>query len=97
MDIQLTVFQAFIVLLIVTILLTLPSTPGFVGAMEFGIKSGLMLFGVDENQALAFALVYHITQYLPVTIGGFVVLWLEGFSMREISHVQTPDAAPDPA
>ena len=72
-------------------------TPGFVGAMEFGIKSGLMLFGVDENQALAFALVYHITQYLPVTIGGFVVLWLEGFSMREISHVQTPDVAPDPA
>jgi uncharacterized protein (TIRG00374 family) len=97
MDIQLTVFQAFIVLLIVTILLTLPSTPGFVGAMEFGIKSGLMLFGVDENQALAFALVYHITQYLPITIGGFIVLWLEGLSMREISHVQTPDAAPDPA
>jgi glycosyltransferase 2 family protein len=93
----LTVLQAFVVLLIVTILLTLPSTPGFVGAMEFGIKSGLVLFGVDENQALAFALVYHVTQYVPITIGGFVALWLEGLSMSEISHAPTPDAAADPA
>lgn len=92
----LTVFQAFVVLLIVTILLTLPSTPGFVGAMELGIKSGLMLFGVDENQALAFALVYHVTQYVPITVGGFIALWLEGLSMREISHAQAPDAATDP-
>jgi len=102
MDIQtpegpLTVFQAFVVLLIVTIILTLPSTPGFVGAMEFGIKSGLVLFGVDENQALAFALVYHVTQYVPITAGGFIALWLEGFSMREISHISAPDAAADPA
>jgi glycosyltransferase 2 family protein len=97
MDIQLTVFQAFVVLLIVTILLTLPSTPGFVGAMEFGIKSGLVLFGVDESRALAFALVYHVTQYLPITVGGFIALWLEGLSMREISHVSAPDAATDPA
>jgi len=94
----LTVFQAFVVLLIVTLLLTLPSTPGFVGAMEFGIKSGLVLFGVDENQALAFALVYHITQYLPITIGGFIALWLEGLTMRELSGSSaTPDAAADPA
>ena len=97
MDIQLTVFQAFVVLLIVTILLTLPSTPGFVGAMEFGIKSGLVLFGVDESRALAFALVYHVTQYVPITIAGFVALWLEGLSMHEISHVPAPDAAADPA
>jgi uncharacterized protein (TIRG00374 family) len=100
----LTVFQAFVVLLIVTLVLTLPSTPGFVGTMEFGIKSGLVLFGVDENQALAFAVVYHAVQFVPVTIAGFLALWLEGLSMSEISHVGAPQgeaaeeaAAPDPA
>ncbi len=95
MGIDLTVSQAFVVLLSVTILLTLPSTPGFVGTMETGIKTGLVLFGVDPSQALAFALVYHVTQYVPITIGGFVALWLEGLSMRDISHVQAPDAAAD--
>lgn len=98
MDINLTVFQSFVVLLIVTILLTLPSTPGFLGAMELGIKLGLVLFGVDESRAFAFALVYHVTQYVPITLGGFIVLWLERIGMREISHVPAPDAAAaDPA
>ncbi len=97
MDVPLSVPQAFVVLLILTIILTLPSTPGFVGAMEFGITSGLVLFGVDASRALAFALVYHVTQYVPITIAGFVALWLEGLSMREISHVSVPDAAADPA
>jgi len=98
MDIHLTLFQAFVVLLIVTILLTLPSTPGFLGAMELGITWGLVLFGVDASRAFAFALVYHVTQYVPITVGGFIVLWLEGMGMREISHVPAPDAAAaDPA
>jgi uncharacterized protein (TIRG00374 family) len=91
MDIQLTLLQAFVVLLIVTILLTLPSTPGFLGAMELGITWGLMLFGVDASQAFAFALVYHVTQYVPITVAGFIALWMEGMGMAEISHVQPPD------
>jgi glycosyltransferase 2 family protein len=98
MDINLTVFQSFVVLLIVTILLTLPSTPGFLGAMELGIKLGLVLFGIDESRALAFALVYHVTQYIPITLAGLAVLWLERIGMREISHVPAADAAAaDPA
>ena len=97
MDIQLTLFQAFVVLLIVTILLTLPSTPGFVGALELGITWGLMLFGVDASRAFAFALVYHVTQYVPVTIAGFIALSMEGIGMKEISHVPAPEAAADPA
>jgi glycosyltransferase 2 family protein len=98
MDIQLTLLQAFVVLLIVTILLTLPSTPGFLGAMELGITWGLVLFGVDTSQAFAFALVYHVTQYVPVTVAGFVALSLEGMGMRDISHVQPPDTVgADPA
>lgn len=91
-DIRLSVFDAFVVLLILTIGLTLPSTPGFVGAMEAAIVTGLAFFGVDQSQAFALAVVYHVTQYIPITVGGFVALWLERMTFTELAHVPTAGA-----
>jgi uncharacterized protein (TIRG00374 family) len=88
-DIHLGFAESFVVLLILTIALTLPTTPGFVGAMEWAIKVGLVMFGVDASQAFAFAIVYHVTQYVPLTLGGFVAVWLARLSMGEIAKVQS--------
>jgi uncharacterized protein (TIRG00374 family) len=88
-EIHLGFAESFVVLLILTIALTLPTTPGFVGAMEWAIKVGLVLFGIDASQAFAFAIVYHVTQYVPLTLGGFVAAWLARLSMGEIAHVQS--------
>ncbi len=93
-DIHLSLVGAFIVLLILTIGLTLPSTPGFVGAMEAAIIGGLVYFGVDKTQAAAAAIVYHVTQFVPYTIAGFVVLWLERITLADIAHVSEADAQP---
>lgn len=89
-SIELSLLQAFIVLLILTIVLTLPSSPGFVGAMEWAITTGLVLFRVEPSQAFAFAVVYHVTQYVPITLGGLMALWLEPLTMGEIAHAQAP-------
>lgn len=85
-DLRLSVADAFVVLLILTIGLTLPSTPGFVGAMEAAIVTGMVWLGVDESRAFAVAVVYHVTQYLPITIGGFVALWFERMSFTDVAH-----------
>jgi hypothetical protein len=95
-NIELTLGHAFVVLLILTIVLTLPSSPGFVGVMETAIVFGLGLFGINPDQAFAVALVYHVTQYLPVTIGGVIALWLARLSVDEIAHVQGPPPGTDP-
>jgi hypothetical protein len=95
-NIELTLGHAFVVLLILTIVLTLPSSPGFVGVMETAIVFGLGLFGVDPDQAFAVAIVYHVTQYLPVTIGGVIALWLARLSVDEIAHVQGPPPGANP-
>jgi len=92
-DIHLSLFQSFVVLLILTIALTLPSTPGFVGTMELALTEGLVLFGIDDSRAFAFALVYHVTQYVPITVAGILALWLERLSIRDIAHVPAADAA----
>ncbi len=96
-NMSLTIFQSFVVLLILTIVLTLPGAPGFVGAMELGIKSSLVLFGVSDSQAFALAAVYHVMQYIPVTAGGFIALWFERLTMAEIASVapNAPDDAGD--
>lgn len=50
--------------------IALPSTPGYVGAFEAPIIIVLGLYGVDKNLAAAYALTYHVTTFLPITLLG---------------------------
>ncbi|HEY7682825.1 MAG TPA: lysylphosphatidylglycerol synthase transmembrane domain-containing protein [Gemmatimonadales bacterium] len=50
--------------------ISLPSTPGYVGAFEFPIIEILTLYGADRNLAAAYALTYHVTTFLPITLLG---------------------------
>lgn len=97
-DIHLSVLDAFVVLLILTIGLTLPSTPGFVGVLEAAIAEGLKFFGIDPSQAFAVAVVYHLTQYVPITVGGFIALWLGRMSLADIKKAEAAveKATPNP-
>ena len=50
--------------------IALPSTPGYVGAFELPIIAVLSLYGVDKSLAAAYALSYHVTTFLPITLLG---------------------------
>jgi uncharacterized protein (TIRG00374 family) len=50
--------------------IALPSTPGYVGAFELPIIAVLALYEVDRNLAAAYALTYHVTTFLPITLLG---------------------------
>ena len=50
--------------------IALPSTPGYVGAFELPIIAVLALHGVDKGLAAAYALTYHVTTFLPITLLG---------------------------
>ena len=47
-----------------------PSSPGFVGVFEAAIRVSLALYGVDEGRAVSYAIGYHITTFLPITVLG---------------------------
>jgi uncharacterized membrane protein YbhN (UPF0104 family) len=70
LDLHLPPAAPLMVLLSVTLLLALPSAPAGVGTLEMGAVAALRLCGVDEARALAFALVYHAMQVVPVTLLG---------------------------
>ena len=62
-----------------------PSSPGYVGVFDFIGRSVLAQFGVPEEAALAYVLVVHTALVLPVTLLGFVYIWREGLSLREVA------------
>jgi uncharacterized protein (TIRG00374 family) len=49
-----------------------PSTPGFLGVFEAGTLLTLKLYGVDPSLAVSYALTYHLTTFVPITVLG---LW----------------------
>lgn len=50
--------------------IAVPSTPGYVGAFELPIVAVLALYGISRSQALAYALTYHVTTFVPITLLG---------------------------
>ena len=64
---------AFLTLLAVNLALAFPfAPPGNIGTLEVGATLALVGFGVPKEQALAFGLVYHFLQVVPIGILGMV-------------------------
>lgn len=62
---------AFLVLLAVNLALAFPfAPPGNLGTLEVGATLALVGFGVPKEQALAFGLVYHFLQVVPIGLLG---------------------------
>jgi uncharacterized protein (TIRG00374 family) len=66
----------------------IPSSPGFIGIFQYLCILSLSFFDVPKENALAFSVVLHATQYLPVTLLG----WL--FWARE--DLVPPERSPTP-
>ena len=64
---------AFFVLLAVNLALAVPfAPPGNVGTLEVGATLALLGFGVAKEQALAFGIVYHLLQVVPIGLLGIL-------------------------
>lgn len=72
-DVHLTFATAFCVLVGFNIAMVVPS-PGALGAVETGGTAALVFFGAPRSNALAFMLVYHLTQLLPAIAAGAALL-----------------------
>lgn len=72
-DVHLTFATAFCVLVGFNIAMLVPS-PGALGSVETAGTAALGFFGAPRANALAFMLVYHLTQLLPAIAAGAAVL-----------------------
>ena len=58
-------------------------TPGYFGQFEFLVAAALALFGVPNDLAVAYALTYHITTFLPIVLLGLVSMSRTGLHVRD--------------
>ncbi len=52
--------------------ISIPSTPGFFGPFEAVIVGVLALYGIPRDVAFSYAISYHVTSFIPITLLG---LW----------------------
>jgi uncharacterized protein (TIRG00374 family) len=70
---------------------SLPSSPGFVGVIQAASWAALRLFGVPSDDALSFSILLHASQFIPVTLWGLALLFVEHVSLAEAAR---PHEAP---
>ena len=76
---------ATVVLLGINLAVALPSLPAGAGTFESGAVLVLVLSGVSKEAGVAFALLYHVVQVVPVTFSGLIVVWQAGLRLDRLS------------
>ncbi|HXL15684.1 MAG TPA: lysylphosphatidylglycerol synthase transmembrane domain-containing protein [Methylomirabilota bacterium] len=75
MGLSLPLWSPFLLSFVVCVAIMVPSSPGFIGVLEASCVAGLALLGVDASRALAYGVLYHLTQIVPlVLLGGFYAM-----------------------
>lgn len=80
---------ATIVLLGINLAIALPSMPASAGTFEGGASLVLVLSGIAKGPAVAFALLYHAVQVIPVTIAGLGVVSRVGLTLDKLPAFPT--------
>jgi uncharacterized membrane protein YbhN (UPF0104 family) len=78
----------------VNLAIALPSAPGHAGAIEAGAALALVALGSSHRDAVAFAVLYRVVQWVPVTVGGALVWgWRAGMRAKGRAVAAPPVSA----
>jgi uncharacterized protein (TIRG00374 family) len=92
MHLDLPFMAGWVVLAFVGIGISVPSAPGYLGVFHFAAKLALEIFGVASSTALAYALIYHASAVVPITLLGWLYLLREHVSLGDVRRAPTPVA-----
>jgi uncharacterized protein (TIRG00374 family) len=83
---KLPVASAAAVMIINTIILMVPITPGNAGTFEVAVSTSLAAFSIGRTDAVLFALALHLLDLLPIVTLGMAFFWHEKVSLREFKE-----------
>jgi hypothetical protein len=75
---------SFVVLVVVSLMISIPSTAGYVGVFHWATQISLQIYGLKQSQGLAVAIILHAAQYIPITLLGFYFLRREHLRLRTV-------------
>jgi len=77
-------WAAVFVLIVISMGIAIPSSPGYIGTFQYFAILGLGVFGIDKNTALTYSLVLHVSQWIIITVIGWIYLYHERISFSDI-------------
>jgi hypothetical protein len=83
---QLPPLASLLLIVLVSLGSMIPSAPAFLGTLQYACVIGLGIYGIDRANALAFSAVYHVTQFLPITLTGLYYAWGSHLHWRELTE-----------
>jgi hypothetical protein len=81
---SLSFLTAIALVVIVSIGIMLPAAPGYVGNFQYFTVLGLAIFSIPQEQALAYSLVTHAGQFVPVTVVGLFYFFRQSAGLTEL-------------
>ncbi len=78
---------AIVILGFIVVGLTLPTSPGFFGTIEYCYVLALTAVGVDASKALSAAIYYHLPTWVVITISGLLLLRYNKVSFSQVRSV----------
>lgn len=92
-DLDLPLTASFVLLVVVSVSILIPSTPGYLGVYHYATVWTLTSknYQIDSEHALSFALVLHAAQYIPITLMGFYYLRKSHLSLAKLEEQSTAD------
>lgn len=69
---------------LIALAVAIPSSPGFFGPFEAAAKLGLALWEIPPEQAVSFAVGFHLGGFVPVTLIGLYYAWRVNLRWSEV-------------
>ena len=83
---------SLVLLVITTIAVVVPSSPGYVGTYHYLCQLSLGFFGVPKSEALTFAFVIHGINFFPIFVVGVVLVSWMGMNLKSIQNEAEKEA-----
>lgn len=88
LHLDLPLLAGWAVLAFVGLGVSVPSAPGYIGVFHYAAVLALDIFGVPRAAGVGYAILFHATQMIPVTLVGWIFLLREHVSLGEATHAQ---------
>ena len=81
-------YTPFVILSLLSVFISIPGPPGFIGPFHAGIVGGIILVNpeVNLNTVRAIAIFAHLFNLIPIVIIGVICLSFERLELRELSR-----------
>ncbi|MBI4791010.1 MAG: flippase-like domain-containing protein [Chloroflexi bacterium] len=89
MSLNLALPAAFLVMTVTSLVVVVPSSPGYVGVFHYAATLTLTsVFNVDKSTAFSYAVVMHAFNYIWLIALGVYSIWHEGLSYQRLQMIQ---------